>query len=105
MANASILAAFERMWLYVVAAIGDKQERHSVLSISLLASSWSNMQQTVTVSGVTANGTIVVTPSPTSHVAYCEAGVYCSAQADGTLTFACSDTPDTNLTVNVMVLN
>ena len=83
----------------------NKQEKHKPVSVTLSASSWSNMTQTANVSGVTINSTVVVTPAPVSHSAYGEAGVYCSAQANGTLTFACTDTPKTNLTVNVLILN
>ena len=85
--------------------VNAKQEKHSVISVSLSASSWSSNKQTATVSGVTANSTIVVTPAPESHAVYGESGVYCSAQENGTLTFACSETPTTNLNVNVLILN
>lgn len=105
MANASILAAFERMWQHVVAALGNKQDEHNSVSVSLGASKWSNNQQTENVSIITANSTLVVTPAPESHTAYGEAGVYCSAQGDGTLTFTCTVTPKDNLTVNVLILN
>lgn len=81
------------------------QEKHNTKIVSLTASNWSNFTQTVSVSGVTANSTIVVTPAPASHAVYGEAGVYCSAQSNGTLTFACSETPATNLNVNVLILN
>ena len=72
---------------------------------TLPAAGWANLFQTVSVDGVDIDNTIVVTPAPTSHAAYVEAGVYCSAQADGTLTFACSETPVVDLTVNVLILN
>lgn len=85
--------------------LDNKQEKHSRAPVLLSASNWSNMMQVVNVNGVTVNGTIVITPAPTSHTTYGESGVYCSAQADGTLTFACSETPVVDLTVNVLILN
>lgn len=83
----------------------DHGNRATAVTITLVASSWSNLTQTVSVSGATASNNIIVTPAPTSHAAYCESGVYCSAQASNTLTFACSETPAVALTVNVLILN
>lgn len=75
------------------------------LSIYLSALNWSNMTQTVNVSEATENGVMFISPAPESHVDYNDAGVYCSAQADGILTFACSETPMVDLAVNVLILN
>lgn len=82
-----------------------KQEKHNVISASLPTSNWSSMEQTVTINGVTENNTIVVTPASENHTAYCEAGVYCSTQANGTLIFTCLETPSSDLTVNVLILD
>lgn len=98
-------AILEYMYTDMSTLLGAKQEKHKPISASLSTSGWSNMTQTVSVSGVTANSTVVVTPAPASHAAYGESGVYCSTQANGTLTFTCSDTPSANLTVNVLILN
>ena len=70
-----------------------------------LGTTWSSNQQTVTVSGVTTSNTIIVTPAPASYDAYCEAGIYCSAQASNSLTFKCDTAPSASLTVNVMIIN
>lgn len=86
-------------------SLDSKQEKHNSISVSLTAANWSSNQQTVTVTGVTASNTVVVTPAPASHAIYCESGVYCSAQANGKLTFTCTETPTVNLTVNVLILN
>ena len=61
--------------------------------------------QTVNVDGVTAKNDVDIGPEPVSHRAYCEAGVYCSSQGNGSLTFVCADAPTANLTVNVRVWN
>lgn len=86
-------------------SIGAKQEKHKLISVYLSSSNWSNMEQTVSASGVTANNTIILSSAPANHVAYGEAGIYCSAQGENTLTFTCSETPSTNLTVNVLIMN
>lgn len=71
---------------------------------SLPASGWSNNQQTVSVSGVTSTNTVIVTAAPASYARYNECAVRCSAQGNGTLTFACTDKPTSNLTANVLIL-
>lgn len=81
-----------------------KQDQHTTATASLATASWSSLSQTVSVTGVTASNTVICTPAPASHDAYCKAGVYCSAQASGTLTFKCTTTPTAALTVNVMIL-
>lgn len=81
------------------------QAQHSAVAVTLPASGWASNQQTVSVSGVTADNTIIPSPTPGDLLAYGEAGVYCSAQADGTLTFTCEDTPSADLTVNVIIFD
>lgn len=72
----------------------------------LSASGWnsSTKSQTITVAVVSADDDVVVTYAPDSHDAYVNAGVYCSAQADGSLTFKCNKIPSADLTVNIMLL-
>ena len=81
------------------------QAKHIPVPVTLSASGWSNLAQTVSVDGVTADNTVVIAPAPASHDAYTEAGVKCSAQASGELTFTCADVPTVELTVNVVILN
>ena len=85
--------------------IGWKQSQHSSISVTLSSSSWSSSTQTVTATGVTASNTVIVSPEPTSFTNYCSAWIYCSAQASNSLTFTCTDTPSSNITVNVIILN
>ena len=82
-----------------------KQEKAKTALVSLAPGSWSSNKQTVNVSGITANNIVIVTPAPTSLSAYGEAGVYCSAQAAGKLTFTCTEVPSVTLNVNVIILN
>lgn len=70
-----------------------------------LSTTWNSNIQTVSVSGVTAQNTVIVTPTPTSYDTYCECGIYCSAQTSGTLEFKCDEVPSTSLTVNVLIIN
>ena len=70
-----------------------------------LTTTWTSNQQSVTVSGVTASNTVIVTPAPASYDAYCAAGIYCSAQAANSLTFKCEEAPSSSLTVNILIVN
>lgn len=73
-------------------------------TITLAVAGWSSNTQTVSVTGVTATGVVFVSPDPTDQSAYTSAGIICSAQAAGTLTFTCSTTPSADLSVNVVML-
>lgn len=73
-------------------------------NITITSSNWTNLSQTVSVAGITDSTTVIVAPAPSSHSSYCEAGVYCSAQANGSLTFTCLAVPSDDLTVNVLIL-
>lgn len=73
-------------------------------TITLTAAGWSSNTQTVNVTGMTADGVVLVSPDPTDQADYTSAGIICSAQAAGTLTFTCSTTPSADLSVNVVML-
>lgn len=78
-------------------------------TVILSNSAWDgNNEQTVNVTGVTANSNVIVAPqdgSPTSS--WVVKGIYCSAQGAGTLTFTCSDPtpPSYPVRVNVLFFN
>ena len=76
---------------------------YTQIEITLTVAGWSGNSQTVTVSGVTANNAVIISPAPSSYLSYGEFGVYCSAQATNSLTFACDSTPDVALTVNIFI--
>ena len=82
----------------------NKQNAIASTTATLEVASWSSNTQTVSVAGVTTSNNVIVSPSPASTADYANAGVYCSAQGSGTLTFTCSTTPTVALTVNVMVI-
>lgn len=72
-----------------------------------LSGTWTNNQKTVSIPtavGITANSLVIVSPAPSSFTDYGDSGIYCSAQADNSLTFTCSSPPSGNITVNVIKL-
>lgn len=87
-----------------LAGVEGKQEKHVALSVTLAAASWSSNAQTVTAAGVTADNTVFVSPAPSSHTAYGEAGIICTAQAADSLTFTCESVPAADIAVNVVLL-
>lgn len=71
---------------------------------ALIAANWSNNQQTVNVTGVTATNTVIVAPFPTDAQDYASAGILCIGQGAGTLTFSCTSVPASDLQVNVVII-
>lgn len=78
---------------------------HITKTATLNVAGWSSNAQTVSVSGVTASNVVIVAPAPASFEDYGKAGIYCSAQASGSLTFKCSKTPTAAISVNIVILN
>ena len=76
---------------------------YTQLTVTLTVAGWSDNSQTVTVSGVTANNAVVISPTPGSYRSYGEFGVDCIAQAANSLTFVCDSVPDVALAVNVFI--
>ena len=76
------------------------------VSVTLPASGWNAnaKTQTVSVAGVTATANCIITAAPDSYMAYAEAGVRCTAQGAGTLTFACETVPTANVAANVLIV-
>lgn len=81
-----------------------KQDKHTKAQITLVAGNWSNKAQTVNVSGVTADNTVLVSATPEYIAEYATYGIICTAQGEGTLTFTCDFTPSDNILVNVVIL-
>lgn len=70
----------------------------------LTVADWSSNTQTVNVTGVTASNIVFVSPAPASAADYAAAGIVCTAQGAGTLTFTCTTVPSNAITVNVVIL-
>ena len=71
---------------------------------SLVVANWSSNTQTVNVTGVTASNNVIVAPAPVSQADYTAAGIICTAQGAGTLTFTCTTVPSSAITVNVLII-
>ena len=85
--------------------LSEKQDQHSTATCSLTVAGWSGNAQSATATGVTATNTVIVAPAPASAAAWAAAGVLCTAQAAGSLTFSCTTAPTEALTANVLILD
>lgn len=65
--------------------------------VTLSTSGWSSNQQTVSAPGVTSSSFVTAGPAPQTFTSAMEAGVYCSGQGNGTLTFTCTTTPSSSI--------
>ena len=76
------------------------------VSVTLRASGWNAnaKTQTVSVAGVTATANCIITAAPDSYMAYAKAGVRCTAQGAGTLTFSCETVPTADVAANVLII-
>lgn len=75
---------------------------YTTQAVSIPASAWSGTTATVSAAAVAASSDVIIAPAPASIAAWAAAGVYCSAQGAGTLTFTCTTAPTEALTANVM---
>jgi len=73
-------------------------------TVTLASADWSGGSQTVTVTGMTTTGVVLVSPDPTDQSAYTSAGILCTAQAADSLTFTATTTPTGDIDVNVVCL-
>ena len=80
---------------------------HKDVSVTLLAASWSDNQQTVTVSGVKTNNVVRIDPAEddTSYEAWVNCQIRSISQSTNSLTFKCRSAPSSDVTVNVLILD
>lgn len=84
--------------------ISGKADKPTTTTVTIATSDWSSLSCTKSVSGMTASKIVLVSPAPSSFTAYTDAGVRCSAQGSGTLTFSCDTVPSSSVTVNILIL-
>lgn len=78
--------------------------KRTEINVLLSHSMWDDNQQTVSVSGVTTNSTVIVGSDDGSEPEYSECEIYCSGQANGSLTFSCTVLPLEDVVANVLIL-
>lgn len=83
-------------------AIATKPDMRTA-AVTLSAGGWSQNNQTVPVDGMTAQAAVIVTAAPDTYEQYNDCVVRCTAQGEGTLTFAASTTPSADVQANVLI--
>lgn len=75
------------------------------VQVTLTPQGWDSTYRTQTlyVQEILANSYVVVCPAPASRDAYAASVIACTAQGNGTLTFAAKDIPADNVTVNLLI--
>lgn len=66
---------------------------------------WSNNTQTISHSDIGQYDDVIVSPISDSIDDYVAAGIRCTNQAAGSLTFTCTTTPSSAIYVNILVLS
>lgn len=80
------------------------QQEHTATTASVPAIS-AGGYQTVSVTGVTATNTVLVTPAPADFIKWRDCGVRCTEQSAGTLKFEAESATGQTLTANIVILN
>ena len=85
----------------------DAYTQFTQVAISLPLSGWtgsSTFTNTIAISSVKADTIVIASPAPSDKDAFAFSNVYCSAQAEGSLTFTAKTKPATDLTANLIIV-
>ncbi|MBR1919831.1 MAG: hypothetical protein IJ831_09435 [Spirochaetales bacterium] len=75
-------------------------------TFTIAVSAWSSSgTATVSVSGVTSSNCVLPSPVPSSISAWQDAGIVCTAQGSGTLTFTADTVPTVAISMVALVVN
>ena len=85
----------------------DAYTQFTQVVISLPLSGWtgsSTFTNTIAISSVKTDTIVIASPAPSDKDAFAFSNVYCSAQAEGSLTFTAKTKPTTDLTANLIIV-
>jgi len=86
----------------MVSDLNKRSPKFVTTTVTLPVSGWSGNAQRVSCSIAKADNIVFVSPAAASFDDYGEAGVRCTVQSAGYLTFACKETPAASIVVNVV---
>ena len=75
------------------------------MAVNIAVSDWSNGTCTKSVSGISADSDLVITPDASSAETVVDYGVICTSQGEGTLTFTCESVPDSSIIFKILCFN
>lgn len=85
----------------IKALIDSKTGEVTQVEKTLLQTSWSNKELTLTVTGITATSYITISPKADSRKAFADAEIFASEQDTDEITFICEETPDDDIDIVV----
>ena len=97
----------EAMTVEIPESGADTYTQFTQVVISLPLSGWtgsSTFTNTIAISSVKADTIVIASPAPSDKDAFAFSNVYCSAQAEGSLTFTAKTKPATDLTANLIIV-
>lgn len=77
------------------------------VAVSLPLSGWTGsttFTNTISISSIKADTIVVASPAPSDKDTFAFSNVYCSAQAEGSLTFTAKTKPNADLTANLIIV-
>lgn len=80
-----------------------KQAKFRALTATLSVSGWASNTQQVSIQNLQPSDLVQVAPAPAAVDAYAAAGIICTEQAEGKLTFTCKTVPTESINVHVVV--
>lgn len=84
-------------------SVGAIRSDNSVLTCSIGTDSWSAQnEKQISVNGVRAASTLVVSPDPSSYTAWAAAKIRAISQSENTITFKCDSIPTESVTANIL---
>ena len=97
----------EAMTVEIPESGADTYTQFTQVVISLPLSGWtgsSTFTNIIAISSVKADTIVIASPAPSDKDAFAFSNVYCSAQAEGSLTFTAKTKPTTDLTANLIIV-
>lgn len=86
-------------------ALANAKTSNKKTTVTLSSGKWVDNMQTVSVDGVNPERVNIVGPVSADLEKYAEAGVRCTEEEEGKLTFSCRVVPEADLKVNVVILD
>lgn len=79
------------------------ENKLTAVVVKIEASDWEDNEATKTVTGVTSESIVWVSPTPASYEDYVEAEIRATAQGTNQITFKCEAEPEASVFVNVII--
>ena len=93
---------YDTEWVNQSGGGGDSD--YTTTTATIPTTGWSSNSITVNVASVTSNNLVIVSPSPSSAAGWTAAGILCTAQGSGTLTFTRTSANSSALTANILIM-